>query len=160
MLCGIYSSRKKISNNINDLNWKHLKGPFRCHWNVSGTFCRACQKQRRLSSRARRPAMTRSATSTTIPGSTVLGQFVRSLISLVKALRDRREVKNLAEFDDRMLKDIGLLRSDVDSALAQPFLRNPSWVLVRCVERHSRGERTARPVRPVVPLVKRSEACA
>jgi uncharacterized protein YjiS (DUF1127 family) len=107
--------------------------------------------------------MTRSATSTTIPGSTILGQFARSLISLVKALRDRREVKHLAEFDDRMLKDIGLVRSDVDSALAQPFLRNPSWVLVRCAERHSRAERTARParqVRPVVPLVKRPEACA
>jgi hypothetical protein len=43
------------------------------------------------------------------------------------------------------------------------LLRNPSVVLVRSVERHSRSERAvrpARPVRPVVPVVNRSaRAC-
>ena len=104
--------------------------------------------------------MTRSAVSTTtFPGTTVLGQVARSLINLVKALRDRREVMNLAEFDDRMLKDIGLLRSDVDSALAEPIFHNPSWVLVRCAERHSRSKRIAVPAprtRPVVPIVMKA----
>ncbi len=105
--------------------------------------------------------MNRSAATTTFPGSSVLGQFARALINIVKAWKDRREVRNLAEFDDRMLKDIGLVRSDVDSALAEPLHHSPSWVLVRCAERHSRSERIAMPVRqarPVVPVVTRSAA--
>ena len=39
----------------------------------------------------------------------------------ILALGHRREVRHLAELDDRMLKDIGLLRSDVDGALAEPL---------------------------------------
>jgi uncharacterized protein YjiS (DUF1127 family) len=102
--------------------------------------------------------MTRSAMPVTpFLGSSILGQVARSLVGFAKALRHRREVMNLAEFDDRMLKDIGLMRSDVDTALAEPLFLNPSWVLVRCAERHSRGEREiapARGVRPTVPVVK------
>jgi uncharacterized protein YjiS (DUF1127 family) len=85
-----------------------------------------------------------------------LGQVARSLVDVTKALRHRREVRHLAEFDDRMLKDIGLTRSDVYSALSEPLIRNPSWVLVRSAERHSRAERpdhSARQIRPVVPMV-------
>lgn len=104
--------------------------------------------------------MTRSAASiTTFPGITVLGQFARALVSVVQAFRDRREVMNLAEFDDRMLKDIGLTRNDVDSALAQPIHHNPSWVLVRCIERSAPADRPAaepRRARPVVQLVSRA----
>ena len=103
--------------------------------------------------------MTRSRMSAiALFGSPVLGQVARSLVDLVTALRHRREVMNLAEFDDHMLKDIGLMRSDVSSALAEPLFLNPSWVLVRCVQRHSRTERTAPPLRtvtrPTVPVVK------
>ena len=97
------------------------------------------------------------------PGMAALGQFARSLVDLAKALRHRREIKNLAEFDERMLKDIGLTRSDVHSALSEPLTRNPSWVLVRSAERHSRSERlasSARPVRPVVPMVRPLKRCA
>ena len=108
--------------------------------------------------------MNRSAiTPTTFSGLSVLGQFVRSLAGLSRALRHRGEIKHLAEFDDRMLKDIGLTRSDVSSALSEPLLRNPSWVLVRSAERHSRGERPDRPVRPlrpVVPMVTQARHCA
>ncbi len=103
--------------------------------------------------------MTRSRMSAmTLFGSPVLGQVARSLVDLVTALRHRREVTNLAEFDDHMLKDIGLMRSDVSSALAEPLFLNPSWVLVRCAQRHSRSERAApslrRVRRPTVPVVK------
>jgi len=102
--------------------------------------------------------MTLSATSVpTSPGVTFLGQFARSLISLAKAFQARREVRNLAEFDERMLKDIGLTRSDVMGALAEPMHRNPSWVLVRCVERPVQATRPAAKLkpRPVVQLVSR-----
>lgn len=108
--------------------------------------------------------MIRSVLSTkTFSGMAALESFVRSLANLAKALRHRKQIKHLAEFDDRMLRDIGLTRSDVSSALAEPLLRNPSWVLIRSAERHSRGERPERPVqpvRPVVPMVTRAKRCA
>ena len=108
--------------------------------------------------------MNRSAFSTTpFSGMAALGLFARALTNFVKALQHRREVKHLAEFDDRMLKDIGLTRSDVSSALAEPFTRNPSWVLIRSAERHSRAEKpdySARQRRPVVPLVTPAKRCA
>jgi uncharacterized protein YjiS (DUF1127 family) len=99
----------------------------------------------------------------TLTGMSALGQFVRSLTNLAKALRHRGEIRHLAEFDDRMLKDIGLTRSDVSYALSEPLLRNPSWVLVRSAERHSRSERSDRsnqPLRPVVPIVTQAKRCA
>ncbi|MCG7392309.1 DUF1127 domain-containing protein [Microvirga sp. ACRRW] len=103
--------------------------------------------------------MTRSAApATTFPGTSVLGQFARALISLAKAFKDRREVMNLAEFDERMLKDIGLTRDDVVSALAEPLHHQPSWVLVRCVRRAPLAPRAeaVRQTRPVVRLVSRA----
>jgi uncharacterized protein YjiS (DUF1127 family) len=84
-----------------------------------------------------------------------------SMVRLARALSDRQDVKRLMELDDRALKDIGLTRSDVDGALAEPLFRNPSTVLLRSVERRSRAEVGAVPskrsTRPVVPLVK--QAC-
>jgi uncharacterized protein YjiS (DUF1127 family) len=96
---------------------------------------------------------------TMLSGSVVLTQIVRSVAGLAKALKHRREIINLAEFDERMLKDIGLTRSDVDGALAEPLFHNPSQVLVRCAERHARGEKipaSTRKDRPVVPTVMRA----
>lgn len=97
------------------------------------------------------------------PGAVLLAAAARSITAVVRALQDRREVRNLAEFDDRMLKDIGLTRSDVQSALAEPLLQNPSVMLVRCAERHSRAERMvppARKKRPAVPTVTPGRLCA
>jgi uncharacterized protein YjiS (DUF1127 family) len=96
----------------------------------------------------------------------VVGRTARGILRqtaiLAKALRHRGEVRHLAEFDDRTLKDIGLLRSDVESALAEPIFRNPSLVLVRSAER--RGElqqgSVARRKRPTVPVVGAACACA
>jgi uncharacterized protein YjiS (DUF1127 family) len=114
--------------------------------------------------REKEASMTRSAMSVmSFSASSVWMQGVRSFRSLVKAVRDRREVMNLAEFDDRMLKDIGLTRSDVTSALAEPIHHNPSWVLVRCSGRPSRVELSVahqRKSRPAVSLVRRVERCA
>jgi uncharacterized protein YjiS (DUF1127 family) len=105
--------------------------------------------------------MTRSALSvTTFLGSTVLRAPAHWVSNLVKAFKDRREIRHLAEFDDRMLKDIGLTRNDVDSALAEPIFNHPSRVLVRCDGRHSRTERTASPacaLRSTVPIVTQNE---
>ncbi|MBN9450881.1 MAG: DUF1127 domain-containing protein [Bosea sp.] len=51
-------------------------------------------------------------------------------IQLVRALAHRREVMRLStELDERALKDIGLVRSDIDGALATSWLDDPSAVL-------------------------------
>ena len=86
-------------------------------------------------------------------GSKVLEQIAISLAALPKALRHRREVKNLAELDDWMLRDIGLTRGDVNSALAEPLYLNPSWILVRCVDQRARADRTAGSARKTLPAV-------
>ena len=108
--------------------------------------------------------MNRYALSTiALSGMAVLEQATRSLVAFTKALRHRRQIRNLEEFDDRMLKDIGLTRGDVSSALDEPLLRNPSWVLVRSAQRHPRGEVPAQPVRqlrPVVPMIASAKRCA
>lgn len=107
--------------------------------------------------------MTRSATSIMgFAGTTVLGTLARAVANLAKSLRHRREIMHLAEFDDRMLKDIGLVRSDVDGALSESLLRNPSTVLVRSAVRNTRAESVAGKglaARPVVPVVKAEVCC-
>ena len=50
-------------------------------------------------------------------------------IQLVRAIAHRREVMRLGELDERGLKDIGLVRSDIDGALATSWLEDPSVVL-------------------------------
>jgi len=63
-----------------------------------------------------------------------------SVVRFGRALRNRRQVVRLCEFDDRMLKDIGLTRSEVHGALAAPLRTDPSTLLlVRRVERRARA---------------------
>jgi uncharacterized protein YjiS (DUF1127 family) len=104
--------------------------------------------------------MARSIGSTTSFSGRVLVQWIsRAGRDLFRNLRHRREIKALAELDDRLLKDVGLTRADVQGALSEPLLHNPSVVLVRSAERHSRAETTSgarRAARPVVPLVTRA----
>ncbi len=70
----------------------------------------------------------------------ILKSFAISIMSLpnaalelgrgvVKAWEHRRQVRALGAYDDRMLKDIGLYRSDVDAALDAPIFSDPSQVL-------------------------------
>jgi uncharacterized protein YjiS (DUF1127 family) len=85
-----------------------------------------------------------------------LGGLLRWVVGIARALEHRREVRSLAELDERMLKDIGLSRAEVDGALAEPLHRDPSLVLVRSAERRSRiraGIPDTRRGRPRVPLV-------
>jgi uncharacterized protein YjiS (DUF1127 family) len=59
-----------------------------------------------------------------------------------RALKNRREANLLAEFDDRMLADIGLTRNDVQDAHSVPLWQDPTTLLtVRAGEkrRYRRG---------------------
>jgi len=70
-------------------------------------------------------------------------RFVRFVIlgvtALVRAIAHRRQVRQLLELDERSLRDIGLVRSDVVGALDRPWVKDPSaFLLVRSVARRSR----------------------
>lgn len=55
---------------------------------------------------------------------------------VAQVMRHRRDAAILASFNDRMLADIGLTRSDLNDAFAEPRWRDPTAVLVtRAYER-------------------------
>ncbi|MEE1654948.1 DUF1127 domain-containing protein [Microvirga sp. CF3062] len=58
-----------------------------------------------------------------------MAAFIPALHRLIHAARTRRQVAMLSELDDHLLEDIGLRRTDVRTALAQPLYRNPSRML-------------------------------
>jgi uncharacterized protein YjiS (DUF1127 family) len=62
--------------------------------------------------------------------------LARHAVRLDQALRNRQAARVLARFDDRMLADIGLNRSDLRDAYAQSLWRDPTDLLrVRALER-------------------------
>jgi len=67
---------------------------------------------------------------------------------LAKILRHRRDLEFLAGLDDRMLRDIGLTRSDLRFALCEPFWRDPGQALISRV-----GQRGLGQSKPSVPSV-------
>jgi len=63
---------------------------------------------------------------------------IRGVDRLVRAFRHRQDATMLAGFDERMLADIGLTRSDVRDAFSEPLWRDPTTILVdRAGERRS-----------------------
>jgi uncharacterized protein YjiS (DUF1127 family) len=77
-------------------------------------------------------------------GSSFFGAAALTLADLWRALRNRREVLRLTDLDDRALKDIGLLRSDVEGALLEPLHKDPSkFLAVRRVEHGVRARPAA-----------------
>lgn len=66
--------------------------------------------------RRREPALVRSVMALVLTG---MRKFAR-------ALKNRRQAGMLARLDDRMLADIGLNRSDLRDAYAEPLWRDPT----------------------------------
>jgi uncharacterized protein YjiS (DUF1127 family) len=65
--------------------------------------------------------------------SEALSRWIRQRVA---AYRNRRQASSLAGFDDRMLADIGLTRSDVRDAFAEPLWQDPTELLrMRALER-------------------------
>ncbi|MDP2621878.1 MAG: DUF1127 domain-containing protein [Hyphomicrobiales bacterium] len=64
-----------------------------------------------------------------------------------QAVGNRRAVRRMTLLDDRLLADIGLSRTDVTSALAQPVWVDPSRNLAETVEYRRRGRLWGRPLR-------------
>jgi uncharacterized protein YjiS (DUF1127 family) len=84
---------------------------------------------------------------------------IRALAALVaervarvaKILRHRRDLEFLAGLDDRMLKDIGLTRSDLRFALSEPVWRDPGAALIGRVGQRGAGKSRASSVPSIVP---------
>jgi uncharacterized protein YjiS (DUF1127 family) len=55
---------------------------------------------------------------------------IATVARFLKVLKNRRQIARLVDLDDRTLKDIGLIRSDVDAALAMPLNKDPSNHLI------------------------------
>jgi uncharacterized protein YjiS (DUF1127 family) len=69
---------------------------------------------------------------------------------VVTAWRHRGDFVLLSSLDDRMLRDIGLTRGDLNDALAEPLWRDPTAVLVRR-QRERRAVRLAGAVIDLMP---------
>lgn len=61
--------------------------------------------------------------------SSIISVIAAGLQTLSRALKHRRDAKLLAGMDNRMLADIGLTRSDLHDACAEPLWRDPTDVL-------------------------------
>jgi uncharacterized protein YjiS (DUF1127 family) len=70
----------------------------------------------------------------------ILPTAARYAVATFAALKRRREVARLVDFDDHMLADIGLNRHDVQNALDLPFSQDPGRVLqIRASRNRARG---------------------
>lgn len=74
-----------------------------------------------------------------VVGATIMPATARVIV----ALHNRLAVQRLADLDDRALKDIGLVRSEVAGALAAPLHVDPSRLLSDRRMEHRRGARPA-----------------
>lgn len=77
----------------------------------------------------------------------VMSVIVSALQRLSRALKHRRDARLLAGMDDRMLADIGLTRSDLRDAYAEPLWRDPTDMLAdrACDKRRYRQTGLATP---------------
>jgi uncharacterized protein YjiS (DUF1127 family) len=71
----------------------------------------------------------RSGEASSFPGSLVAWLAAIAARS-ARVLAERRALDQLARLDDRMLRDIGLFRGDIDAAACLPRGRDPIALLV------------------------------
>jgi uncharacterized protein YjiS (DUF1127 family) len=72
------------------------------------------------------------------------GVVAKRVSGVLRAMKHRHDAQMLAGLDERMLKDIGLTRSDLRDAYAEPIWRDPTAVLVeRAGERRQNRRRAA-----------------
>lgn len=88
----------------------------------------------------------------------VLAGVTAAVRKINRALKNRYDAAILAKFDDRMLSDIGLTRSDLRDAYSEPLWRDPTYILAT----RARERRLNRAHGPVLnlaapPLVPETE---
>jgi uncharacterized protein YjiS (DUF1127 family) len=70
--------------------------------------------------------------------------LVRLATRWARVVSQRRKLGELARLDDRMLKDIGLFRGDIDAAESLPFGRDPIALLASRRTTRSKTRSTSR----------------
>jgi uncharacterized protein YjiS (DUF1127 family) len=73
----------------------------------------------------------------------LLAEILTGLRKLAQVLKNRRDAATLARMDEHMLRDIGLTRSDLRDAYAEPLWRDPTDILAA----RAQDRRRSRPVR-------------
>lgn len=71
--------------------------------------------------------------------SSVVERVVAGFWRTAHVLNNRRKVMSLTDFDDHMLRDLGLTRGDIEQALDVPFTHDPSLELQRLALRNRRS---------------------
>lgn len=82
--------------------------------------------------------------SFTLPFGGAFNWVVRGIGGIARAVAGRRMLRELARADDRMLRDIGLNRSDLRDAAAEPIFRDPTEVLAGRVDQTGARRRPSR----------------
>lgn len=79
--------------------------------------------------------------------SSIVSAILAGLQTVARAMKNRRDASLLAGMDDRMLADIGLTRSDLHDAYAEPMWRDPTDLLAgrACEKRRYRQSGLATP---------------
>jgi hypothetical protein len=72
--------------------------------------------------------------SFSLPFGGALQWVTRGVEGVMRAYAGRQVLRQLARSDDRMLKDIGLDRSDLRNAASEPFYRDPTALLAGHVD--------------------------
>lgn len=91
----------------------------------------------------------------------VLVATVMGTVQFIKAVSRRRQLNQLGGFDDRMLRDIGLTRSDLRDAASGPLWQDPTAVLVvRSVERRAARRLALREAREAAQVAAHAAAFA
>ncbi len=73
-----------------------------------------------------------------------LRAVLANVSGLATAIRNRREINQLAAADPAILRDLGLTPMDVDGALAQPLWHDPSAHLVEAQMNWRRASKAAK----------------
>ena len=82
-----------------------------------------------------------SATALLVRALNAAGAFA---IRVLRAAKNRHSARMLARLDDRQLADIGLTRSDLRDAYAEPLWEDPTSVLARRAAERRNSRRTSR----------------
>ncbi|MCQ0987863.1 DUF1127 domain-containing protein [Jiella marina] len=90
-----------------------------------------------ITARHSTPTATRSPAARLIAGMRVFAYAARAI---VKTMINRRYVKSLADMPDYLLKDIGIRRDDIWTALNADWREDPTYKLAVTAARRRRDE--------------------
>lgn len=83
----------------------------------------------------------------------VLAAVANGFRHVARIRRNHRDIACLQGLDDRALRDIGLVRSDLHGAASVPFWRDPGPVLIRNADFRETGRQASIGAPSIVPVI-------